>query len=188
MHGRQHKALLGNGGTCVEDGGQRRDVQLHLARGAACAHHAVGHDQANHLAYMPDLVQRKNGFVMPKGGEYGVTRNVGRQHHAAHAGHAQRCAGVHAMQRTVRDGGKNGRCIQRALQLGQIVQIGRCAHDLCNSTFVDIGLAHHTGGRYGGNGRAHACTSTEISSKVTPVLPWLSSQKRCIRLPSTCLR
>ena len=167
---------------------QRRDVQLHLARGAACAHHAVGHDQANHLAYMPDLVQRKNGFVMPKGGEYGVTRNVGRQHHAAHAGHVQRCAGVHTMQRAVRDGGKNGRCIQRALQLGQIVQIGRCAHDLCNGTFVDIGLAHHTGGRYGGNGRAHARTSKEISSKVTPVLPWLSSQKRCIRLPSTCLR
>ena len=134
------------------------------------------------------VVQRKNGFVMPKGGEDGITRNIGCQHHAAHAGHGQRLCGIYAVQRAVGHGRENGRCIQRAAQLGQVIQVGCSTQHLRMCALMRMGLAHHTGGSDWDNGRAHACTSTEISSKVTPDLPWLSSQKRCIKLASTCLR
>ena len=188
MHGRQHKVLLGNGRGGVQHGWQRCDVGLDFARRTACSHDAVCHHQPHDLANVPDFVQRKNGFVVAKGGKDGVARNVGRQHHAVHAGHGQRSAAIHAVQGAVGHGGQNGRGVQRAAQLGHIVQVGRSAQDLCLGAFVEVGLAHHAGGDGVLGGAFHTVTSTRMSCSDAPTCPWLSSQKRCIKLPSRCLR
>ena len=95
MHGRQHKALPGNGHGGVQHRSHCGDVCLDFACGTARGHDAVGHHQPHDLADVPDLVERKNGLVMAKGGEDGVTWYIGSQHHTVHAGHGQ---GIGAIQ------------------------------------------------------------------------------------------
>ncbi|MNU99252.1 hypothetical protein D3C71_893790 [compost metagenome] len=90
-------------------------------------------------------VDCKNGLVVRKGGQQLVAGNVLRQHHAAHAGQGQGGAGIHAVQGAMRHRGEDGRCVQRALHLRQVVDVVGGTGHLGARAFMDVRLAHGAG-------------------------------------------
>ncbi len=212
-HGWQHEALRGHGLVHGQHRRQGFDVQYHLARGLSGLHHGVGHHQADDLADMLDRVQREDGLVVREGGQDRVAGNVARQHHAAHAGHGQGGAGIHPLEAAVRRRRQDGRGVQGAAHLRNIVDVRRSAGDLGGGTFMGVGSAAGGAVEGAGVGRravgvsararmhgwsfrlgrgvvrgAHARSCGDSVSREAWALPWLSSQKRCSRLPSTSRR
>ena len=189
-------------------------MQRHFARGTARLHHASRHHQANHLAHVLHRVYGKHRLVTRKSGQHGVAGTVGAQDHAHHGGHGQRGTRVHAAQMAVGLGGQDGRGVQGAAQLGHVINIGGGARHLCDRAFMRDGAAAGGGVRWhpwcagagrwfwcgelgapcglGGRGVFH-CSAPSMSSSSSACrsvrgVPWLSSQKRQSRLPSTSLR
>ena len=192
MDWRQHKAL---GGQCIlhrEHGGQGRDLQLDRTRGAACLHDGFGDDQADHLADELHGIDGEHRLVMREGGEDLVAGNVLGEHHIAHAGHGERGACVHAVERAVRDGRENRRGVQRALDFGDVVDVGDGSRHLRAGTFMRVRCADcGLGGFDVGCAGVHADASSGCS--VASVgWPWLlaevSSQKRWNNAPSISRR
>ena len=175
----------------AEHGGQLFDVQFHQSCGTACGHDVVGHHQRHHLADEQHRVGGEHRFVVRKGGERGVAGNVSGIDHRAHAGHGQRGGHVHAAQDAVRHRRAHRRRVQRAAHLGDVVDVVGGARHLGAGAFVKAGLAGGAGvvGDECQIGGVHASTSRVVRfSRLIAVMPWLSSQKRCSRLPSTVWR
>ena len=186
-HGRQHVAFFFQRLVHAQDGGQGFDGELHFAGGAACLHHRGGENQPDDLTDVLHRVRGKHRLVARKGGQHRVAGNILGQHHVHHAGHGQRGSAVHPQQAPMRHGGEDGRCVQRAPHFGHVVDIGGGASDLRTRALVGARDAR------GGWMLAHAATSCAMVSRSRVcrsvcTVPWLSSQKRCSRLPSTVLR
>ena len=223
MHRWQYKALGLQRFVHRQHGGQRGDVELHRAHRAPRLHDRLGHDQANHLADVLHRVDGKYGLVVRKGGQPLVAGYVGCQNDAPHARHRQRSVGVHAIQAPVGYRGQNGRGVQGAPDLGQVIDVVRGAGDLRAGAFMEVGVAHRPRRRGAGGcrrcGRAarqrrstgcircfrdgvvhgiaaqnrgvgvrHTVSSRRKFSRLTSLRPWLSSQKRCSKLPSMARR
>ena len=112
-----------------------------LTGGAARLHRAVGYHQADDLADVLHRALGKDGFVVHEGGKQPVTRNVRAQHQAAHAGHLQGFRGINCQQRAVGDGGQDGRGMQRAFELGHVVNVGSGAGDVSHGGFMGPGCS-----------------------------------------------
>ena len=169
--------------------GQGFDIEQHFARSAARLHDAARHHQAYDLPDVLHGVARKDGLITGKGREHALARNILRQYHGHHPGHGPRGANVHALELAVGHGGQDGCGMQRALQLGHVVDESGGASHLGAGAFVrriaatgrEGGGAHFAAGLRG----AHACNSRSIWWMSVAVWPWLSSQKRQSKLPST---
>ncbi len=135
---RQHKALGAYGFLHRQDGRQGLDLELHFAGGMAGLHHRFGKHHADHLADELHRVQGKHRLVAGKGGQHRVAGNVLRQHHVHHAGHGARCRAVYAQQLSVRMGRKNGRGIQGASHLGEVVDVVHGASHLGHGAFMEL--------------------------------------------------
>ncbi len=174
---RQHIALRGQGVVHAEDGRQRLYVANHLACGPARLHDGVCHHHAYHLADVLDRMLRKNRFVVRKGSQHGVTGNVAGQDHIPHPRHGQCRAAVDAQQTAVCNAGENGRGIQRAPDLRDIVHIGGRARDLGTRAFMELRSA---GGWLGAQHHFFVCVHRASSSlndcRLICCMPWLSSQ------------
>ena len=191
-HGWQHKALRSQRFTHCQHGGQGVDVQLYFAGSVARLHHAVRHHQADNLADVLDRVHRKDGLVMHKGGQQRVAGHVGGQHHAAHTGHGQRGCSVHTQQAAVRHVRQDGRGKQRAFDFGNVVDVIDRAGHLRTRALMKMRLACGSLGvgrlQQQFVGGVHASASRLKDSRLMCCAPWLSSQKRCNKLPSTSRR
>jgi hypothetical protein len=83
--------------------------------------------------------------------------------------------------------------VQRALHLGDVVDVGGAAGHLGAGAFVDqcdvpvAGLGRGFARNFSGAFMAFRLPPAE-ALQVDLLQPWLSSQKRCIRLPSTSAR
>ena len=184
-HRRQHEMLLLQRLAHAHHGGQGVDLQLHQACCTAGLHHAVGHHQPHHLAHVLHPALCEYRLVAGKGGQHRVAGNVGRQHQAAHASQRQRRRARHTAQCAVRHRRQDGRRIQRAAQLCDVVNIGGGARHLGGRALMRRGCSTRAPVRLG----AHASNSSSPAlSRLMARAPWLSSQKRCSRLPSTCTR
>ena len=165
-----------------QDGGQGFDVKAHLARRSPGLHHRFGNDQTDDLADVLHRVHGKHRLIAGKGGQHGVAGNVFGQHHVHHAWHGQRVSRIHTAQAAVRHGGEDGCRVQGAAHLGDVVDVVHCAGHLGHRTFV----------RFGCSAGAHGVTPLSVVTvtwrRSVSAEPWLSSQNRCIRLPSTVLR
>ena len=137
-HRRQHIAFGLQRRLHRKYGGQGRDVELHGARRTAGLHDRIGHHEAHHLAHVLHGVHCEHWFVVRKGGQQLVARHVGRQHHAAHAAQCQRGTRIHAVQAAMGHRREDGRCIQRALHLGQVIDVMGGARHLGACAFVDV--------------------------------------------------
>ena len=94
---------------------------------------------------------------------------------------------LHALELAVGRSGQDGRGMQRALQLGHVVDVGGGAGHLGPSALVR--RVATTGWRVAACLRgAHACNSRFRRWMSVAVCPWLSSQKRQSKLPSTSRR
>ena len=166
----------------------------------ASLQHGVGHHHANDLADVLHGVDGKNRLVARKRRQHGVARDIARKDHSAHTRHGQRVCRVNAQQPAVGNLGQNRRGVQGALDLGDVVHIsGRSCH-LGARTLVVTRLAGGRGrcwfskGCLGsfhdqGVGCFHAGSPSSLKdSRLMFSRPWLSSQKRCSRLPSTWVR
>ena len=191
-HGRQHKALCGQRLTHRQHSGQGVDVQLHFACCVARLHHGVCDHQADDLTDVFHLVHRKDGLVMHKGGQQRVAGHVGSQHHAAHTGHGQRGCSVHTQQAAVRHVRQDGRGKQRAFDFGNVVDVIDRAGHLRTRALMKMRLACGSLGvgrlQQQFVGGVHASASRLKDSRLMCCAPWLSSQKRCNKLPSTSRR
>ena len=198
-HRRQHIALCLQCVLHRQHSGQGRDVELDGAHGAARLHHRIGHHQADDLAHKLHALHRKHRLVVPECGQDLVAGHVGCQHHAPHTGQGQGGAGIHTVERAMGHGGEDGRGVERALHLGQVVDVVRSARHLGAGAFVEVRLPHGSacGGGQGGvghgmvGGRFHSTPSRWVACSCAMLAgapPWLSSQKRCSRLPSTVRR
>ena len=219
------------GGVYIQYSRQAVDNAHDLPGRAPRLHDRFGHHHANHLPDMLHGVLGKDRLVACKRSQHVVAWHIPRQHHIDHTGQAQRCRTVHVDQPAVRYLGQDGRGIQRALELGDIVNIRRSACDLGPGAFMKAGLASSAWRDHRWRAmaarlrrcRAHVCMGTGCSNvrhhvsdsvKVAPSIaadrhilgsvhgvasslkvcrlmcctPWLSSQKRHKRLPSTCTR
>ena len=104
---------------------------------------------------------------MCKAAQQPVAGNVAGQDDAANAGHRQRRRRIDAPQPAMGDGGQDGRGMQHALELGNVVHTGGRALDL-GSDFI---AAH---GKIAVHG--HALSSRTNDSRLICRTPWLSSQ------------
>ena len=177
-HRWQHIVALLQRLAHAQHGGQGVNLQLHQARGTAGLHHVVSHHQAHHLAHMLYLALRKHRLVPGKGGQHGVARNIGRQHQAAHTGQCQCSRSRDPAQGAMGQRRQDGGGVQRAARLGHVVNVGGRPRHLSRCAFVVRRRTTCSG--------AHASNSSSPAlSRLMARAPWLSSQKRCSRLPST---
>ena len=188
-HRRQYIALRSQRLLHRQHGGQGFNVEHHFARSAARLHHAARHHQAHDLTNVLHRVARKNRFVPGKGREHGVARNVLCQQHRHHTGHSPCGARVNGLELAVGHGGQDGRRMQGALQLGHVVDVGGGAGHLGAGAFMR-GVAATCREGWGmrcawGLRRSHACNSKSRRWISVAIWPWLSSQKRQSKLPST---
>ena len=139
-HRRLHKALQCLGRTHVQHRRQGFNLGLHLAGSVACLHHAAGHHHAHHLADKLHRVLGKYRLVTGKGGQHLVARHIGGQQHRPHAGHGACGLGVHAKQLAVCHLGQNGRGVQRAAYLGDVIHVRRAARNVRCGTLMWVGL------------------------------------------------
>ncbi|MPM91868.1 hypothetical protein SDC9_139002 [bioreactor metagenome] len=190
---RQHVAFGLERVLHAQDGGQRCDLRLHGTRGAACLHDAVGHHQADHLAHKLHAVDGEDRLVMRERGKCLVAWYVFGEHHVAHAGHCQRGAGIYAVQSAVCRVRENGRSVERALDLGDVVHVGDGARYLCTRAFVRVRCTHGRarGAVEFGITGVHGDTSSgcRVANVARPDAGVdVSTQKRCSSAPSTSLR
>ena len=116
---------------------QRLDVELHLARGAARLHDRVGDDQADHLADVFHLVAaRRWARRATKVASIGSPGMSCASTTPRTPGMASAARGIDAAQAAMRHGRKDGRRVQRALHLGDVIDIGRGAGHLRAGAFV----------------------------------------------------
>ena len=129
VHRRQHVALFRVRLLRREHGLQRLDVPLHQPGRAACGHHVVGHDQATDLAEELHRALGEDGFVVGKGREHAVGRDVVGPDEGVHAGQGEGRRGIDAFEHAVRHGRTHGGGVQGAAHLGNVVDVGgRAGH------------------------------------------------------------
>ena len=177
-HGRQHIAFLPQGRVYIQHGRQAVDAAHHLAGSAPRLHDCFGHHHTHDLPHVLHGVLGKYRLIACKRGQHALAWHITRQHHVDHARHGQRCRTVNADQPAVGYFGHDGRGIQRALQLGDVVNIRGSTGDLSPGTFMKTGLASGV----------HSVASNLKLCRLICWMPWLCSQKRCKRLPKTCTR
>ena len=194
VHRRQHIALLRVRLLRREHRLQRLDIPLHQTGRAARGHHVVGHDQAADLAEELHRALSKHGFVVCEGGEQAVAGDVVGPDEGVHARQRQRGGRVDALEHPVRDRRAHWRRVQGAAHLGNVVDVGGGAGHLGARALME---ARDTGGRHHGRVVHHELEIRCIHDRASRVLrlsrlmaccPWLSSQKRRSRLPSTVWR
>ncbi len=167
--------LLRDGVAHAQHCGQRLQVRAHQLRRIARAVVAVGHHQTHDVAHVLHHLVRKYPFVVRKVRQHRVTRNIRRTHQRMHAGGGPCSRCVHAAHPPMRQRREDGRGVQRTRDFRQIIDVLRASVDMADGAFM-------VGQGVGGCG-AHASASS-----VTRAWPWVSSQKRCSKLPSTWRR
>ena len=141
MHRRRDIVTGGMGGACRQQRRQRFGPQLDQPRRAAGSLAVRRHRQADHLAGVEQFVLRQQWLVLGRGRQQGMTRDVGRQHQADHAGQRQRSGRVESEQASMRQRRQDRSRVQRAGQLGQVVDEGGRTRDMGAGALVRQGLA-----------------------------------------------
>ena len=139
----QHGRQLADGGSCLGQG-----------RGAPCRISRAGNHGEQGLAHVADLAIAEDGVVMNDGAAVVDAGNIGCRDHLHHFGH-----GAHGLQRQRRQtamghGREPQGAVQRAFELGQVVDIGGlaghmqvcglvlAAHAHARALVMGLGLGH----------------------------------------------
>ena len=175
MHGRQNPVLLCHGFAHAQHCRQGLQVGTQQLRRVACAVVPVGNHQPHDVAHVLHGFIRKDRFVVRKVRQQMVTRNIRRTYQRMHPGRGPCSRCIHAAHPSMCQRREDGRGVQRARYFGQVVDVLRASVDMADCAFV-VGQG------------VGACGAHASASSVTRAWPWVSSQKRCSKLPSTWRR